>query len=129
VGKKQKQRRKQDATRKAGDARERDAQRAIARAEKRLAAALHDLDDARARLIRRETQLADLLRKHGRMPEDALMPQPPAATANGASAATVDAQTDRADRALVEATGAQADAAPTQSESAFGLPGRALDER
>jgi hypothetical protein len=48
---------------------------------------------------------------------------------NGASEATADARADRADLALAEALDAQADAVRTQSESAFGLPGRAPDER
>jgi hypothetical protein len=127
VGKNKKKSGRDDA-RKAGDARDRDAQREIARAEKRLAAALQELDDARAKLSRRETTLADLLRKHGRMPDDP-QPQKPASVDNEAPEMLVDARADRADLALAKATDAQADAVRTQSESAFGLPGRALGER
>jgi hypothetical protein len=128
VGKnKKKQQRKRDETRKAG-ASDRDAQREIARAEKRLAAALQELDDARAKLTSRETKLADLLRKHGRMPVETQV-QPFAVADAGAPATTADTRADRADLALAEVVDAQADVVRTQSESALGLPGRGMDER
>jgi hypothetical protein len=50
-------------------ARDKAAQRAIARAEGRLAKSLQRLDEARADMSKRETQLADTLRKHGRLPD------------------------------------------------------------
>lgn len=128
MGKNQMKKRKQDDTRKAGRGRDRDAQREIARAEQRLAAALQELDDARAKLTRRETTLADLLRKHGRMPDDP-QSQTFAAADNGAPETVIDARADRADLAKAEVMDAQADTVRAQSESAFGLPGRALDER
>lgn len=138
MGKKQKRKRKQDDTRKASNVRDRDAQREIARAEKRLAAALQDLDDARAKLTRRESKLADLLRKHGRMPDSRQVqaqsqpqpqPLPFAAVDNGVFETANDARADPAELALAEAMDAQAAGVRAQSESAFGLPGRAADER
>jgi hypothetical protein len=111
------------------DARSQDAKRDIARAEKRLAAALEDLDDARAKLTKREAKLAGLLREHGRLPEATLAPAEPFAADNGASETSNAAAAARVDLALAEAVDAQAEAVRSQSESAFGLPGRTPDER
>ena len=115
VGKQKKQGSKQKAKAERRDSK--DAQRAIARAEKRLASALRGVEDARAELTRRETQLASLLRKYGRSPDD------PAPTANGAAARLASAAPLSATPAVSEMLGSTQD--PTHARAGEGSNPRA----
>ena len=110
MGKQKKQDRKHQAKVERRDSK--DAQRAIARAEQRLASALRGVEDARAEMTRRETRLASLLRKHGRLPDV------PAPVANGAAAAPASAAQFSAAQVVSEMLGSAPDQAHARAGGA-----------